>query len=197
MAVAIVRQDLDAAGFRRAASRSKDANAARRMLALALVLEGLSRTQAAQACGMDRQTLRDWVHRYNAEGLAGLSDRQAPGPTPRLTPEQQAEVAGWVRQGPDLAEHGVVRWRRVDLARVIAQRFGVVLAQRTVGTLLRRLGFRRLSVRPVHPQKDPEAEQAHKKTSPIWSPPPSPRAGATGPSRSGGRTRLVSASRAL
>ena len=180
MAVSILRRELDAAGLRRAASRSRDAGAARRMLALALVLEGRSRTEAAQACGMDRQTLRDWVHRYNDEGLAGLSDRRAPGPTPRLTQAQRAEVAEWVRQGPDLAEHGVVRWRRIDLARVIEQRFGVVLAERTVGTLLRRLGFRRLSVRPVHPEKDSAAEEAHKKTSPIWSPTSSPRAGAAG-----------------
>jgi transposase len=166
------------------------------MLALALILEGRSRTEAARACGMDRQTLRDWVHRYNDEGLSGLSDRRSPGPTPRLTPLQQAQVADWVRQGPDLAEHGVVRWRRIDLARVIERRFGVVLAERSVGTLLRRLGFRRLSVRPVHPQKDPCAEETHKKTSPIWSPPSSPKPSAASPSRSGGRTRLGSASRA-
>ena len=102
-AIEIVRRDLDAAGLRRAAGRSRDAAAARRMLALALVLEGSSRAQAAQAAGMDRQTLRDWVHRYNAEGLAGLSDRKgAVGPKRRLSPEQEAEVAEWVRRGPDL-----------------------------------------------------------------------------------------------
>src|ERR1019366_324536 len=105
MAVLILRMDLDSAGLRQAAARGPDADAARRMLALALVLDGRSRTEAAQSCGMDRQTLRDWVHRYNAEGLMGLSDRHAPGPTPRLTPAQQAQVAEWVRQGPHLAEH--------------------------------------------------------------------------------------------
>ena len=136
-AIEIVRRDLDAAGLRRAAGRSRDAAAARRMLALALVLEGSSRAQAAQAAGMDRQTLRDWVHRYNdeglfnAEGLAWLSDRRrAVGPKRRLSPEQEADVAEWVRRGPDLAEHGVVRWRRADLARAIEARFGVVLAER-------------------------------------------------------------------
>ena len=130
-AIEIVRRDLDATGLRRAARRSRDAAAARRMLALALVLEGKRRKEAAEACGMDRQTLRDWVIRYNAEGLAGLSDRRgAVGPRRRLSPEQEAEVAGWVRRGPDLAEHGVVRWRRADLARAIEARFGVVLAER-------------------------------------------------------------------
>lgn len=132
------------------------------MLALALVLEGHGRGEAARQCGMDRQTLRDWVHRYNELGLAGLSDRKAPGPAPRLTAEQQAELAELVQKGPDLAEHGVVRWRRSDLARLIETRFGVRLAERSVGGLLRRLGFRRLSVRPRHAGQDAAAQEAHK-----------------------------------
>ena len=115
MAVAITREGLSAADLRREAARSRDADAARRMLALALVKEGQSRSVAARACGMDRQTLRDWVHRYNAEGLAGLLDRRPPGRAPSLSPAQQAEVAEWVRRGPDLPTHGVVRWRRADL----------------------------------------------------------------------------------
>jgi len=113
-------------------------------LALALVLEGSSREAAARHAGMDRQTLGDWVHRYNVEGLAGLSDRPSPGAKPRLSPEQEAEVARLVREGPTLSEHGVVRWSRIDLSRVIETRFGVHLAERSVGALLRRLGFRRL-----------------------------------------------------
>jgi transposase len=137
------------------------------MLALALVLEGKSRTEAAQAAGMDRQTLRDWVHRYNEEGLAGLSDRHGDfGPRRLLSPEQEAEVAAWVRAGPDLAEHGVVRWRRADLVRAIKARFGIVLAERTMSTVLRRLGFRRLVPRPRHPGYDAAAQAAFSATSP-------------------------------
>src|SRR3954453_1653146 len=101
MTVAITRKELGAAELRREAGRCRDARAARRMLALALVLEGGSRAEAARAAGMDRQTLRDWVHRYNAEGLAGLSDRRRPGPRPRLSPEQEAELVTAVEQGPD------------------------------------------------------------------------------------------------
>jgi transposase len=167
------------------------------MLALALVLEGSTRAEAARSAGMDRQTLRDWVHRYNADGLAGLSDRpHAGGPARLLTAAQEAEVAELVRRGPDPAEHGVVRWRRVDLAAVIKERFGVRLAERTVGTLLRRLGFVRLSVRPRHPAHDAEAQAAHKKTSPTWSPRRSRNMPVASRSNSGGRTRRVSASRA-
>jgi transposase len=167
VAIKITREDLGAAGLRRAARRSSSVAASRRMLALALVMEGKSRTEAALAAGMDRQTLRDWVHRYNEEGLAGLTDRHGDvGPRRRLSPEQEAEVAEWVRRGPDLAEHGVVRWRRADLARAIEIRFGVVLAERSISTVLRRLGFRRLVPRPRHPGHDAAAQASFKATSP-------------------------------
>ena len=165
-AVAITRDDLDATGLRCAAARTREAGAARRMLAIALVLDGRPRAEAAELCGMDRQTLRDWAHRYNAEGLAGLSDRPQPGPAPKLTPAQEAAVAELVRAGPSLAEHGVIRWRRKDLAEVIERRFSVVLAERSVGALLRRLGFRRLSTRPRHPGYDIQAQASFGQTSP-------------------------------
>lgn len=195
-AVAITRLDRTAQDLRTAAKRSGDVTAARRMLALALVLEGKSRSEAATCCGMDRQSLRDWVHRYNAEGLQGLHNRTAPGAKPKLSPQQEREVADLVRTGPTLAEHGVVRWRRADLSRLIAQRYGVRLAERSVGALLYRLGFRRLSVRPQAPQQDAAALAAHKKTLPIWSQPASRRTPATSRSSSGGRTKPASASRA-
>jgi transposase len=168
VAIKITREELDAAGLRRAARRSSSVAGSRRMLALALVMEGKSRTEAALAAGMDRQTLRDWVHRYNEEGLAGLIDRQGDvGPKRLLSPAQEAEVAEWVRRGPDLAEHGVVRWRRADLARAIAARFGVVMAERSISTVLRRLGFRRLVPRPRHPGHDAAAQASFKATSPL------------------------------
>ena len=166
MTVSITRADLSARELRAAASKAKDAKAARRMLAIALVLEGVDRKTAAESCGMDRQTLRDWVHRDNAEGLAGLSDRRSTGPTPRLSPDRKAELARMVREGPDPAMDGVVRWRRVDLQRRIEARFGVTMHERTVGKQLAALGFRRLSVRPQHPKSDLEAREAFKKTLP-------------------------------
>ncbi len=156
--VEITRTALSPAELRRAAARSQDADAARRMLAIALVLEGKSRKEAAESCGMDRQTLRDWVVRYNAEGLPGLSDRVPPGPPCRLAPEQMAELAEIVAAGPDLMVDQVVRWRRRDLRRVIAERFAVELHERTVSKLLHRLGFAKLSVRPQHPKTDPAAQ---------------------------------------
>ena len=160
MTVAITRLDISASDLREAAAGTQDAKAARRMLAIALVLDGWSRDAAAEACAMDRQTLRDWVHRYNRSGLDGLADRpRRNGPLPRLSDELQAKVAGWVEQGPDLERDGVVRWRCVDLQRRIEQEFAVNLHERTVGKLLRKLSFRRLSVRLQHPQSKPE-EQA-------------------------------------
>jgi len=195
-AVSIARRDYSSTELRREAKRSDDADVARRMLALALVLEGKSRGEAARSCGMDRQILCDWVHRYNAEGLAGLRNRTAPGARPRLSAEQEREVAELVRKGPDLAEHGVVRWRRIDLSRVIEQRYGVTLAERSVGSLLHRLGFRRISVRPRSPRQDAAAQEAHKKTFPTWSQPASRRTRAASRSNSGGRTKPGSGSKA-
>ena len=163
MAVEITRSELSAAELRRAAGRSKDAKAARRMLALALVLEGRSRTEAAESCGMDRQTLRDWVHRYNTEGVAGLADRPLPGRVPRLDAAQMSELATIVETGPDPEADGVVRWRRIDLCQVVERRYGVRVAERTMGAILHRLGFAKLSARPRHPQSDQQAQELYKK----------------------------------
>jgi transposase len=196
MTVAITRRELDAAGLRREAAGCRDAKAARRMLALALVLEGSSRETAARHAGMDRQTLRDWVHRYNAAGLAGLHDRRRPGPKPRLTPEQAAELETVVERGPDPERDGVVRWRRVDLKALIKTRFGVELHERSIGKVLHRLGFARLSVRPKHPKADEAAQAAFRQASPLWSRRRCPSMPAAGWSRSGSRTRPASASRA-
>jgi transposase len=196
MTIAITRHELGAGELRREARRCRDAAASRRMLALALVPEGSSREEAARAAGMDRQTLRDWVHRYNEEGLAGLRDRPRSGRRPRLTAGQEAELAAAVERGPDPDRDGVVRWRRIDLKALIETRFAVRLHERSVGKVLRRLGFARLSVRPQHPKADEAAQEAFKKASPSWSARRFPSAPAASRSRSGSRTRPASASRA-
>jgi transposase len=141
--ISITRLDLTATALRAAAGREKDSAAARRMLALALVLDGVDRKTAAETCGMDRQTLRDWVHRYNAEGLAGLRNLRSPGPRSKLTVQQQAELALLVEAGPDPDRHKVVRWRRVDLRDELERRFGVALHERSVGKILAKLGYRK------------------------------------------------------
>lgn len=168
MTVAIMRLGLSAVDLRETAARTQDAKAARRMLAIALVVEGRSREAAAEACAMDRQTLRDWVHRFNELGVAGLFDRpRRNGPRPRLSPEQEAQMAAWVEAGPDLERDGVVRWRCRDLQARIKQEFAVELHERTVGKLLRKLSFRRLSMRPQHPRSKPEAQAVFRVNLPI------------------------------
>ncbi len=167
MTVRITRDDAAASDLRRQSGRVKDGRISRRLLAIALVLEGASRKVAAESCGMDRQTLRDWVHRYNAEGIEGLCNRGGGGVKPLLSEDQKAQLSRWVEAGPDPARDGVVRWRRADLARRIEAEFNVKLHERTVGTYLARLGFRKLSVRPEHPNADPAAQAAFKKTLPV------------------------------
>jgi transposase len=169
-----------------------EAAVARRLLALALVLEGHSRAEAARNCGMDRQTLRDWVIRYNEQGIAGLSDRpHGGGAPPKLSIEEKTQLAAWVRQGPDIAEDGVVRWRLRDLRDQILARFFVPMHERSVGRILKTLTFSHISVRPRHPQANAAAQEAHKKTSPSWLPPSFPRPHKASRSSCGGRTKLV------
>ena len=169
MTLAITRLDLTAADLRRAARSSRSVAQARRCLAIASVLEGEPRTAAAERAGMQRQTLRDWVHRYNADGVAGLLDRSRPSRPGLLSAAQRAAFDAIVEAGPDVAVDGVVRWRRVDLKRVVEARFGVVMAERTIGDLLHARGFRHVSVRPRHPNCDEAAQEAFKKPSPRRS----------------------------
>ena len=167
-AVAITRTDVSAAELRVSAKRSAETKQALRILAIAMILDGATRDEAARACGMDRQTLRDWVHRYNEAGLDGLADRARSGRPASLSWVEQGRVARWVEEGATLAEDGVVRFRRVDLKKRIARAFGVELHERSIGKLLRRLGYRKLSARPLHPQADLSAQEAFKKTSRAW-----------------------------
>ena len=160
-----LREDFGAEELRSLAGKAKDANQTRRLLALAAVRDGRGRQEAARIGGMDRQTLRDWVHRFNAQGPDGLINAKAPGPAPKLSAEQKEELRKLVEAGPDAERDGVVRWRCVDLKRVIKKRWNVDLDEVSIGRLLRQLGFSHVSARPRHPAQDPEAIEAFKKTS--------------------------------
>ena len=167
-AVKVTRMDHTAVELRALAAKRREAAQSRRLLAIAMVLEGVSREDAARRAGMDRQTLRDWVHRYNEAGVPGLASRVAPGPRPKLTPEQMQSLRDLVIAGPDPATHQVVRWRCVDLRDEVMRRFSVDVDERTIGKWLRQFGLTRLQPRPYHPRKDPAAQEAFKKTSPAW-----------------------------
>jgi transposase len=167
-AVRITRDAFTAAELRSVSAKCADGAQVRRILALALVLEGRSRSEAAALNGMDRQTLSDWVHRYNAEGIEGLKSRKSPGREPFLTAAQKAELRDLVIQGPDHAVHKVVRWRCADLRAEVARRWSVEVHESTIGAWLGELGLTRLQPRPVHPKKDAAAEATFKKTSPTW-----------------------------
>ncbi len=160
-----LREDVSAAELRAMARESGDSRQCRRLLALAAVAEGRCRGEAAALGGMDRQTLPDWVHRFNAEGMDGLLGRKLGGRPSKLTAEQKAELAAIVEAGPDFEEMGLVRWRRVDLTAVIETRFGVVYNERSVSRLLHELGFSHISARPYHPAQKAEVLEDFKKTS--------------------------------
>lgn len=154
-----------AAELRAVAAKTDDADQTRRLLAIAMVLDGTSRLDAARQAGMDRQTLRDWVHRYNTAGAAGLVSRKAPRAAAKLTAAQMAELRALVIAGPDPKVHAIIRWRCIDLCVEVTRRFAVTVPERTMGKWLGKLGLTRLQPRPYHPKKDAAAQEAFKKTS--------------------------------
>ncbi len=168
-AAVVLRDDFTAPELRRLAGKAKDADQTRRLLALAAVYDGMDRETAARIGGMDRQTLRDWAHRFNEQGQIGLINVKPVGRRPKLSVEQQEALRQLVEAGPDPEEHGVVRWRCVDLQRVLGARFGVDLSTVAIGRQLKRLGFSHISARPLHPAQDAQAIATFKKTSPLWS----------------------------
>jgi transposase len=159
-----LREDFEADDLRSLAAKVKDANQARRLLALAAVYDGMDREEAACIGGMDRQTLRDWVHRFNEQGPDGLINAKSPGRPSKLSAEQKDELRQLVEAGPDPQVHGVVRWRCVDLKRVLEERFAVDLSEVSLGRVLKQLGFSHISARPQHPVQDAQAIAAFKKT---------------------------------
>lgn len=169
-AAVVLRPDWDAKRVRAAAREAKDADQAGRLLAIAAAYEGQDRTTAAKIGAMTPQRLRDWVRRFNTVGPEGLIDRKPAGAARRLTPEQEAELRAVIEVGPDFERDRVVRWRCVDLRQLILTRWNIAYHERTIGKLLRRLGFRHISARPRHLGQDPARIEEFKKTSPsAWA----------------------------
>lgn len=164
-----LRRDFDAAGLRRLARDSRDANQARRLLALATIYAGGTRSDAAEVGGVGLQIIRDWVVRFNAAGPAGLLDRKAPGQPARLDAGHRRALAAMLEAGPIPAVHGVVRWRLIDLAQWVWDELKITVSETTLGRVLRQMGYRKLSARPRHHAQNPDAAVAFKKTSPpAW-----------------------------
>jgi transposase len=170
MAAAIgLREDYDAGALRAIAKRSKDGPQARRLLALASIYDGATRSEAAKIGGVGLQVVRDWVLRFNAVGPDGLIDRKAPGQPCRLNDEHRAVLARMIEEGPTPAIHGVVRWRIVDLCQWVFEEFRIAIAEQTMSRELRKMGLRKLSARPRHHAQAEDAIENFKKVSrPAW-----------------------------
>jgi transposase len=155
------------AELRALARRERDGRVSARLLALANALDGMSRDAAARAAGMDRQTLRDWVHRYNAEGVEGLRDRPRPGRPRALDEGRQATLKALVLRGPKLERDGCVAWRVRDLCGLVERRFGVRYSESGIRRVLHGLDLSWQKARPIHPEADPKAQERFKKTCPA------------------------------
>ena len=167
MAAAVgLRDGFTAAVLRRLAQSRRDGGQVRRLLALAVIYDGGSRSEAARIGGVGLQTVRDWVLRFNRDGPDGLVDGKAPGGRPRLDAAQRAALAAAVESGPIPAAHGVVRWRLVDLVQWIRDEFAVSISTQTLSRELRAMGYRKLTARPRHHAQGADAIDVFKKISP-------------------------------
>ena len=164
MAKLKIRKDRTPVVLRKLAKAEINGRVARRLLAIANALAGMSRAEAAESAGMDRQTLRDWVIRYNEYGVDGLCDRWNGGPPPLLTVEEQAELVAIVLAGPDPEKDGYCAFTREDLVAIVEKKFGKSMHPTTMGRILRRLDLSRQKARASHPMKDPAAAAAFKKS---------------------------------
>ena len=164
-----LREDFDAAALRAMAKRSKDGGQTRRLLALAAIYDGATRTQAAELGGVTLQIVRDWVVKFNARGAAGLVNGKSTGQPPRLDARQRAALARRIEDGPVPAVDGVVRWRLVDLCQWVFEEFRIPVSMQTMSRQVRAMGYRKLSARPRHHAQAEGAIDAFKKTSPpAW-----------------------------
>lgn len=185
-----LRADFDEKKTRAVARRSKDGPQARRLLALAAIYDGASRSEAAVIGGVTVQIVRDWVEKFNKHGPDGLIDRKAPGKPSLLSDEHRKALAAIIESGPTPAIHGVVRWRIIDLCQWLYEEVRVSVSKQTLSRELRALGYRKLSARPRHHAQKPEEAEAFKKRGllPSWT--RSPRLSRpTLRSKSGGQTK--------
>ena len=184
-----LRADFDGPALRRLAKATKDAAETIRLLSLAVIYDGGSRSDAARIGGVTLQVIRDWVLRFNARGPAGLITGKAPGNRPKLNDEQRQALAAIVEKGPIPAIHGVVRWRRRDLAHWLFEEFRIEVDETTVGRELKAMGFAKLSARPRHhTQNEFELDVFKKSFQPSWrqsrrSSPKAPRLNSGGPTK--------------
>ena len=186
-----LRADFDGSKVRAAARKSKDGAQTRRLLALAAIYEGRSRSEAARIGGVTLQIIRDWVVRFNAEGPEGLIDKKAPGQPPLLNEKHRAALAAILESGPIPAIHGVARWRIIDLCRWIWKELGVSVSEQTLSRVLRGMGYRKLSARPRHhEQAEGVIEDFKKNSTGFWKKSRAGRASASPISRSGSVMKL-------
>ena len=164
-----LRTDYDAARLRALAKATRNAGQSRRLLALAEIYEGGTRSKAARVGGVGLQTVRDWVVRFNAHGPDALVDGKAPGNVCKLSAHHREAMLALVESGPIPAVHGVVRWRLKDLVQWLWDEFRIEVSETTLGRELRALGYRKLSARPRHHAKSEAAVEDFKKAFPrVW-----------------------------
>jgi transposase len=164
-----VVEHISAEQLRRKAKTESNARVRVRLLAIASVLDGMSRQDAASSAGLSRNALHDWISRYNQEGIPGLSDRPRSGRPANLDAQQADNFKQRVQAGADPSSDGLVAFRGWKLQQILRQEFSADYALSSVYQVLSRLKLRPLKPRPRHPGTDVQAQEEFKKTSPNRS----------------------------
>lgn len=155
-----IRTDIAVETLRRHARLEANGRVASRLLTIANALSGMSRKAAAEAAGMDRRTLRDGVHRFNAEGIVGLADRPRSGRRAWLSEGERAVLKTMIPRGPDGDVDGMSAWRVADVRRLVRERFGVEYSESGMLAVMKGLGLSHQKTRPRHPETDVAAQKA-------------------------------------
>ena len=159
-----ITRDIDSDEFDRTLQRERHGSTVRRLQFIRLLLDGATVPEAAEQLGTPERTLRRWVHRFNAEGLEGLRDRDRPGQPTKLAPELVADFKARVRAGAQNGD-GVCALRGEQIRAILAQEYDADYTLGGTYFLLHRLGFSSLVPRPYHPECDLKAQEEFKKTS--------------------------------
>ena len=158
--IAVTCTDHTPESLRKLASSYKFRDCRNRLRAMALMIEdSVSRAEISRRVGVDVQTLRDWVVRYNEAGVGGLRDAARPGRPPKLDENQQAQLVAWMDAGPDPDAGEPSCWTVGDIRLWIGRRFDVDFTLEGVRRMIHRLDFRHVSPRPIHPRAKPEDQE--------------------------------------
>lgn len=157
-----VKSTLNPNDLAKIAKREPNPRVRQRLLAIRLVVMANTVPQAAKAVGLKERQTRNWIHRFNAEGVNGLRDRPRPGQPVKLTRQKESVFRERIVKGAS-PKDPTRNLRVKDIQRILREEFDADYCLGGTYFLLHRLGFSSLVPRPRHPQADQQTQDQFKK----------------------------------